>query len=288
VHLYILTLGKKQFELTMRTKVLKLTLFFSSFLLCVTVESRPNILRSPLLANQLSQNPAPNSLKDWSKSNKNQGPKVSSGGTRPNEPQTPKSQGSLCRQVRTNSRFTILVPINNPVLTLSEQPTFWSYVPYTPDQVSKAEFVLNSVDDRGSEHLEIYRSSFKLPEQLKESPGIIGIQLPSNPKYHLKSGKSYRWYLRLHCSNNSEQERVNAGIMRVDKTSEREHQIRNITGEIWYDSLTFIASERLKKPNDPSLKNRWDTLLRIINREDLAQEKLMAPIVKLQDESMRN
>jgi len=172
-----------------------------------------------------------------------------------------------------NKRLIALIPIKNPVLTTSEYPTIWFYVPQTSEEIREGEFLLQTPD--GNDYH--YKTRFKLPK----TPGFVSISLPSLPKYALEEGKLYRWFLNLYCQGNTSSEAdldVNGWVKRVAKTPEREGQIKAAISDIWYDSLNNLASRRLASPQDEKLKNDWANLLKSIGSEQLAQEKLIGPV----------
>lgn len=180
---------------------------------------------------------------------------------------------------RTNQTLTPLIPVKNPILTISEYPIFWFYIPYAPEDIESIKFSVNIRDDKtGQEKTRLYQASFKLPA----TRGVIGISLPSVPKYALEEGKFYHWYFKLYCKGNTSSQfdlDVNGWVQRVPRTSENEGKIAGGSPDIWYDALTSVAKGRIANPQDPNLNEKWANLLEFIDRKDLAQETLLNPIV---------
>lgn len=188
------------------------------------------------------------------------GHKTPGGGLGPN---------NSCKQ--TNKLLTALVPLQiEQRLTASEYPTFWFYIPYAPEDIQSVEF---SLHDR--EEDEIYRTTLKL----SKTPGIIGIRLPSSPKYALKQGAFYHWYLVIKCEQNPQTRlSVDEWVQRVPLTPDRQSQIDATKPDIWYDSLTRIAELRRTAPADDKLKNEWNNLLKSAELQQLANEPLVESI----------
>ena len=179
----------------------------------------------------------------------------------------------------TNQTLTALIPVQNPVLTISDYPTFWFYLPYAAEDIESIKFSVNIRDEKtGQERTRLYQASFQLPG----TPGIVGISLPSVPKYALEEGKFYHWYFKVYCKGNTSSQSdwdVNGWVQRVPRTPENERQIEAANPEIWYDALTYVAKRRLANPQDPNLKEDWTSLLEFIDRKELDQVQLINPIV---------
>ncbi|MCC5636987.1 DUF928 domain-containing protein [Nostoc sp. CHAB 5844] len=164
-------------------------------------------------------------------------------------------------------------------LTTSERPTFWFYVPYTQDLTASAEFILQ--DSAGND---IYRNAIALPPK----PGVIGVSLPFNAS--LQVGKTYRWYLKVLCNQQQtasvpiyvegDIQRVNldSHVMQQSQAAVEPRQKVAIyaANGIWFDSLTMLAQLRQKNPNDTSVVEDWQSLLRSVNLDNVAT----APLVK--------
>jgi hypothetical protein len=170
--------------------------------------------------------------------------------------------------------------------TVNEYPTFWVYVPVSSTKKRSGEFVLQN--DTGQE---IYRSTLTLPKQA----GAIGLSLPKNPQYSLKTNNTYHWYFKLFCdreeavSQDSSDEKyiyVDASIERVALTDRLGHQSTKIASRdyityaennLWYDAIDHLANLRLSEPKEQTYQQDWSKLLTASGLSDLAAE----PIVKI-------
>jgi len=178
----------------------------------------------------------------------------------------------------TSKPLTALIPVENPVLTTKEHPTFLFYVPYGSDDVRVGEFSLLVGPE---EKTRLYKTRFTLPQ----TPGIVSITLPSAPEYALEEGQYYHWYLKLYCQTNTSFQPsvdVNGWVQRVALTPERERQINAATPDVWYDASANLAQSLRASPQDARLKNDWLNLLKSIGSEDLAQEPLVGPVIPLE------
>ncbi|MEH2002312.1 MAG: DUF928 domain-containing protein [Nostoc sp.] len=166
-------------------------------------------------------------------------------------------------------------------LTTSERPTFWFYIPYTKDlSNSSAEFSLqDSVEN------DIYRNAIALPSK----PSVIGISLP-NTVTSLEVDKTYRWYLKVRCNQQSASipVYVEGDIKRINLDSRVMQQLEAATDPrqqiiiyaekgIWFDALNMLAQIRISHSNNASFEEDWQSLLHSINLDNLAK----APIVNL-------
>jgi Domain of Unknown Function (DUF928) len=181
-----------------------------------------------------------------------------------------------------------LVPIENPVLTTSEYPTFLFYVPYGSKQVKFGEF---SILVGSSETTRLYRSRFTLPE----TPGIVSISLPLASNAAIAKDLFYHWYFKLYCQENTSSRadlEVNGWIKRVDlpdaQVNEQMHPTSLATPSVampmaWYDTLSDLADRLRTSPQDNALKNRWRALLALIKAEDLADKPLVGSVHLLEN-----
>jgi Domain of Unknown Function (DUF928) len=177
-----------------------------------------------------------------------------------------------------NQAVTALVPVENPVFTIADHPTFLFYVPDDPKQIRFGEFSVFTAD----EIAQVYEIRFTLPQ----TPGIVSVSLPNLPEYALTQDQSYRWYFKLYCQNNSSSKsdlNVNGWVQRIAQTSERRHQIDIASSEIWYDALASLAKQLRAYPQDQALQDRWANLLRAIGLDKLIKVPLVGPVIQLND-----
>ncbi|MEH1770585.1 DUF928 domain-containing protein [Nostoc sp.] len=164
--------------------------------------------------------------------------------------------------------------------TISEHPTFWVYTPKVPNSDRSGEFVLqNEAGD------DIYRKVLTLPP----TAAIIGITLPSIPKYSLKTGKKYHWYFTVYCGKPEPETGyffVDAWIERVALTKDLEFKLEMPKSQnyltyfdqnIWYDALTNLGEQFRANSQNNHLKTDWINFLKSIGLQDIAQE----PVVML-------
>jgi hypothetical protein len=170
--------------------------------------------------------------------------------------------------------------------TVTEQPTFWVYVPNSSTKERSGEFVLQNEAGK-----EIYRTSLTLPKQA----GTIGLRLPNDPKYSLQTNKNYHWYFKLFCdgegavAQNSQKDNyvyVDASIERVALADRLGYQTKKIASRnyvtyannnLWYDAIAHLANLRFAKPQEQTFRQDWAKLLTASGLSDLVEE----PIVKI-------
>ncbi len=183
------------------------------------------------------------------------------GGTR-----SPEQIGA-CKQ--TNKPLTALVPEKgNQGLTTAEHPVLWFYIPYAVEDIHSIEF---SVHEREKETTATFYRTFL---QLTQTPGVIGIALPSTPEYALKLNGSYHWYLKINCDPQEQPEKeivLNGWVTRVQHSPE-------LVGVIWYDELTNRAKRYLLEPENIEMKTAWAELLQSVGLEELAQAPLVGSV----------
>ena len=182
--------------------------------------------------------------------------------------------------------LTRLVGAYHLKLTVNEYPTFWFYVPYTPQEAPLGEFSLQDGEK------EVYRAAF----QLSATPGIVGITLPSTAP-SLAERKEYRWYLDINCPRlaSSEESITPASltgiVTRLAPPSELAQELKvaptplakiKIYAKygVWYETLTELAQLRLNEPQNSSLEKTWVELLNSpnIGLERIAQEPIVGSV----------
>lgn len=156
--------------------------------------------------------------------------------------------------------LTVLAPSSNLGTTISNHPTLWVYVPYTPSQASVGEFVLQT-----AQRDDIMRLPFTLPP----SPGLVSVTVPESEAALLVE-EEYLWYFNLYCDPDQNASPIYAQgwIRRLDANDDglidafdlRSDQYYARAG-IWFDALNELANLRRDRPSDPALLNDWHTLL---------------------------
>jgi hypothetical protein len=146
--------------------------------------------------------------------------------------------------------------------TISERPVFWFYVPYSPNAVRRAEFVI--IDEKEED---FYSATFPLDQQ----PGIANLQLPSTIQ-PLKNGKKYQWVFSVICNptNRSGDATVNGWIEKVSVNESLKISLKNATQKdlitiysdsgLWNDTLTALANFGKLNPDNNEFQSGWIAL----------------------------
>lgn len=195
------------------------------------------------------------------------------------------TRGNFCRE---HQSVAALVPlVENKVfgLTTSKRPTWWFFVPQTPSQEMRAEFVVQDKSDRY-----LHRGTFSIAASVG---GIISVSLPANAT-PLEIGQSYTWTLSLQCDPQrpSAAVFVQGTIQRVAPDIYLESQLTSATPSqraaayaragIWHEALTILAKERRDRPQQPQIDAAWDNLLEQGGFAELSSSSLVTGYV-LQD-----
>ena len=208
-----------------------------------------------------------------------------SGGTR-GTPTTTRGGGSRGDCISKTTPMTLLVGDKNLESTISDRPTFWVYVPYTPAETTSGEFSLQLGKN------DIYRTSFTLPA----TPGIVSVTLPSSVKT-LEIGQKYRWYFNINCpliegaTETPTPAFVTGRVEKVAFSSQVENELKAAKTSleriailarngIWYDTLNELAQLRLQEPLNKDAIDAWNALLKSdsIGLAGIAQEQIVGNI----------
>lgn len=165
-----------------------------------------------------------------------------------------------------------LVPFNKVGLTTEDRPTFFLYLSKTEAQL--AEFMLQDMTKKS-----VYHATIPISGQ----PGIVSFQLPTDAP-PLATNKDYQWYFKIICqpSDRSKDEFVAARIKRVEpdptllsrlKTSPlRQHPNIYAQAGIWQDTLATLNELRRTYPNDRTVIDEWQRLLKSVELGDIPGE----------------
>ncbi|MCC5636159.1 DUF928 domain-containing protein [Nostoc sp. CHAB 5844] len=181
--------------------------------------------------------------------------------------------------LRAKRLLTVLTPEKNPVLTTSEHPQLFAYIPETANtSVQGFELVLQDADEQV-----IYQEQL----QFNQKPGVFSINLTGNSqKPLLEVGQEYYWYLTVICDRSDRSlDIVTTGkvqriipdknlINKLKNASPRECAALYAASGIWYDSQAILADLLRQRPNDPALKADWQSLLESVRLGEIAQEPL--------------
>lgn len=162
------------------------------------------------------------------------------------------SRPELITCKNTNQPLTALVPKNAKGLTAVEHPSFWFYIPYSPEDVESIEFSLHNRDEKST----LYRTSL----QLTKIPGIIEISLPPSSDYSLQLNQTYHWYFTVECKSNKQLLILDGWITRV-----------NLSSELWYDQLTNLAKQYFLNRQNTEVKQAFLNLLKSVGLETLVE-----------------
>lgn len=178
---------------------------------------------------------------------------------------------SFARQACTASKssLTALIPIENPVLTAKAYPSFLFYIPDRPAAMSHGEFTLFTAEEK----TRVYAAKVNL----KNTPGIIKIDLPNDAQYALKEKQPYHWYFKVYCqeSNSTVYLDVDGWIERVPASYTTSRQNETMPG-IWYDAIATTVQALLDAPQDPTIRQQWLKLLQFIDREHLVDANIQS------------
>lgn len=154
--------------------------------------------------------------------------------------------------------LTALMPTSNWGKTTRERPTFWFYVPYSPQEAPLGEFVLQDIE----------RNDFaRIPFILPQTPGLVSVTL-SDDRSPLEIEKWYRWYFKLYCDRQKSSSPIftQGWVQRISLTSElKEQMYKNIIStadRVWYDAIDELANRRLAQPNNAQILADWNRLLK--------------------------
>ena len=198
--------------------------------------------------------------------------------TPPPEAGTPTPTGGTgsrggCVNIPDRPPLAALVGQPHLMLTTSDRPVFWIYVPYSPKEAPSGFLSLQQGDNA------IYETTF----DLTSTPGVVGIPLPESAP-SLVAGQEYDWFMDINCvaaveeetqvSNNSGNSPGSLdGVVRRTEVSDALARDLNQaqTGldivaaygrhHIWYDWLTELARLRLDMTSNLELVNTWTTVL---------------------------
>ncbi|MBH8574931.1 DUF928 domain-containing protein [Nostocaceae cyanobacterium CENA369] len=183
------------------------------------------------------------------------------------------------------TQLTALVPGDGEksvlASTVTENPTFWFYVPQLAQTTRYGEFVLQVLDGKDAQN--VYRT----PLTLVGKAGIISITLPAQPQYFLKADKKYHWYFHIYCGDpekTSDNFYVDGFVQRQVLTEALDSQLKSAkpkeyivynANNIWYDTLTNLGQQRHINPQNATIDKDWVDLLNAVGLQDIAQEPIV-------------
>lgn len=185
--------------------------------------------------------------------------------TRPGGGLDPNNQQSCNSQ---NQSLGALIPLKNPIYTISDKPTFLFYIPDISSNINYIQFSLNNKDEEN-----IYRDNFTVPE----TPGIVSLTLPSLSSDQFSNDQYYHWYFKVYCANNNSEKSnfyVDGWLYKIEKNFERELLLEAGDLRIWYDSSNYLYQQLFINSDDNLLRENWRNLLEFIKQEDLINQEL--------------
>ncbi len=186
-----------------------------------------------------------------------------SGTGRPGQ-QTAGDNRGTCPPVKTN--LTAIVPTSNFGKTVAKHPSFWFYVPYKPEEIAQAQFVLQDSQRQ---------TIFQAPINLQSTPGYNKFSLPATAP-SLEPGESYRWYFKIYCDRSvtSEENNLTADTplfvqgwvervplssslyLKLSKSDQQSYRTYGSHG-IWYDAVNELLSLHLIDTDNLTLQQDW-------------------------------
>ncbi|HEY9604036.1 MAG TPA: DUF928 domain-containing protein [Allocoleopsis sp.] len=207
-----------------------------------------------------------------------------------NPPDTPpegRTQGGGSRSsfVQQGKPLTALIPKTQLGLTMAKYPTFFIYVPQSSEHM--AVFTLLDEDNKI-----VYETRVTLPNQA----GVVSFSLPDTGTLApLKVGKPYQWYFSIvyDFDDRSKDRLVQGWIQRVEPSPDLTQKLEQTDSKnrpalyasagIWHDTLTTLAQLRRSTPNDATLAQQWEELLKseAVGLNDIAKEPLLEKLSAL-------
>lgn len=177
-----------------------------------------------------------------------------------------------------------LIPVTNSGKTVAAHPTFWVYVPYSPQEVNAGEFVLQD---------ENYNDVYRTPVTLPKTPGLVSLNIPPREQ-PLEINKWYFWSFKIYCQPQklSAPVFVEGWVQRIAPTPELERQLKATATRdyfvyanngIWYDAIARLAELRRDRPPNAMRDRDWTQLLSLrgIGLERLNQKPIIGSAIQL-------
>jgi hypothetical protein len=156
-------------------------------------------------------------------------------------------------------------------LTISEQPTFWFYIPEQPYANVTAELVLLD---------ELQHAIAIQSVSVEDASGIIGVPLNQT----LEVDVVHRWVFSVESrdGNLSERAFVEGVVQRIDPDEALQAAIAAATSDqdrvriyanhgIWHDALTLLIELHQAAPSDTVISRDWDNFLNSVGLGAIAQ-----------------
>ena len=178
---------------------------------------------------------------------------------RPGQQTAGESRGS-CSDLE--GKIEAIVPTSHAGKTVSGHPSFWIHFPYSTQQISHIEFILQN-----EAREDIWRSQFKQ----NHHSGYTSFSLPKTEP-PLKVNQWYRWYLKVYCDSHlASAQYVQSWIQRIPLSSkvhvelQQDQQLAHHTYSkhgIWYDAINSLLNQYQNQPNNLALEQDWQNLIK--------------------------
>lgn len=185
--------------------------------------------------------------------------------------------------LQTSEPLVALMPQDAYGETVSGYPSFYFFVPAI--SVEMAEFqLLNEAGDT------VYTSEF----QVTGESGIVAIHLPETVGMPpLAVGENYEWVFSLVCDRNDRSgdlfvsgwlQRIEPSQAFLDElaiTPESDRSSLYARSGLWYEAIDTLVENRLARPSQPELTEKWTLLLESVGLSDLADAPFL-PLVAVE------
>jgi Domain of Unknown Function (DUF928) len=159
--------------------------------------------------------------------------------------------------------------------TTSAHPTFWFYLPEPLTPESSLQFVLLDAQDPQANY--VYRTTLKGAEV---KPGLIRLSVPATAPA-IAVDKPYLWTLTVACNAKPADAVFVQGItQRAALSPKLQTQLTALApldraklyaaNGIWQDALDTVALQRRAKSTQPQALAAWNSLLKQVGLQDLA------------------
>lgn len=182
--------------------------------------------------------------------------------------------GDLCLAGKTP--LLGLTPADNFGTTTSKTPVLLWHVPKTNAGMAELR-VVDSADK------ELYSTTVPL----KDSPGIVSVQLPAKVTNQMEMNKDYQWQFSLLCVQNDPSKNpfvegvvqrvpIDANLTKALKAASNPRDRASIYAKagVWYDAVSTLATQRCLKPGDASLATSWKNLLQSVKLDPIVDVPL--------------
>lgn len=161
--------------------------------------------------------------------------------------------------------------------TLVEHPSFWFYIPYSPESIKDMELTL--LDERGE-------TVQTVPVAVPSNAGVIQVQLPKG-KPGVQAGQFYNWFFKVrgNCAENTiafvegwiSRSADSALATQLDQAAPESKLTMLAQNGIWYDALTAAGQQSEAGQGKAAEATAWAALLQQADMGALATQ----PIVRL-------